>query len=55
MTRRRWVQARAIGIEDANQMRVEVARAMIRHHQRLAEALGLVVDRARAYRFTLPQ
>ena len=42
------VGARAISIEDSGDSDVERPRVPIRHGQRLTEALGLVVHRARA-------
>ena len=39
--------ARAIGIEDADDLRVDAVIAMVGHRHRLREALGLVVNAAR--------
>ncbi len=44
------VKAGPVGVEDADQMGVDAARAVIGHHQRLGIALGFVVDRAGADR-----
>ena len=40
--------ARAVRVEDAHDARVDAVEAVIRHRQRLGEALGLVVHAARA-------
>ena len=41
---------RSVGVEDADDLRVEPVIAVIGHRHRLGEALGLVVDAARADR-----
>ena len=40
--------ARAVGVEDADDARVDAVVAVVRHRDRLGEALRLVVDAARA-------
>ena len=42
--------ARAVGVEDAHDRRVDALLAVVGHRQRLGVALGLVVDAARADR-----
>ena len=42
------MQARAVGVEDAHQMRVHAVIAVVGHCCRLGESLGLVIHRARA-------
>ena len=42
--------ARAVGVEDADDLRVDAVKAVVGHRHRLGEALGLVVDAARADR-----
>ena len=44
------MQAGSVGVEDANQVSVDAARAVISHDHRLGKPLGLVVDRAGADR-----
>ena len=43
------LQARAIGVEDADEMSVHIEVAMVGHDGGLGKAFGLIVDRARPY------
>ena len=47
------LETRAVGVEDAHDMRVHAAIAVIGHGQRFGKTLGFVVDRTRSDRIDM--